>query len=230
MEMAVMTLCNSNTSKPYLTVSIESTSKRSMMVLMRLSERYAVPVDAALLYDFVNTLDHRRYVENGVAHAGNDEIDTPRMLQAWMRERGLLHRGEHIDAGDHRAALELRKALRDFLLDPPKDRPRAKEAARQLTAVSRRFPLMLTVSDKGAVALGPVPGSSALGFVLGQMIGLAKTDRLARLKTCASDECRWIYFDRSKPANRQWCSSSRCGNRQKTRAYRVRQRRAKVEK
>lgn len=83
---------------------------------------------------------------------------------------------------------------------------------------------MLAVSDEGTIELAPLPGSSALGSVLGEMIGLAQTGRLSRLKTCASDECRWIFFDRSKPANRHWCSSTVCGNRQKTRAYRLRQR------
>jgi predicted RNA-binding Zn ribbon-like protein len=153
-----------------------------------------------------------------------DEIESPRLLEAWMRERRLLHRGEHVDAGDHRAALELRKTLRDFLANPPEHRPQAKQAARQLAAASRKFPLVLAVSDTAAVELAPGPGSNGLGSVLGQMIGLAQTDRLARLKTCASDECHWIFFDRSKPANRHWCSSSICGNRQKTRAYRERQR------
>ena len=145
-----------------------------------------------------------------------------------MRERGLLHRGGHVDAGDHRAALELRKALRDFLRNPPEHRPQAKGAARHLTAASRKFPLVLAVADKGSVELVPVPGSNALGRVLGQMIGLAELGRLARLKTCASDECHWIFFDRSKPANRHWCWSGTCGNRQKTRAYRVRQRRGRL--
>jgi CGNR zinc finger/Putative stress-induced transcription regulator len=196
-----------------------------MLVSMRHSEKYAVPAELALLYDFVNSLDQRRYVENGIAHAGGDEIDTPRLLAAWMRERGLLPRGGHVDADEHRAALELRKALRDFLQNPPEHRARAKEAARQLTAASRKFPLALAAADKGTVELVPVPGSNALGRVLGQMIALAETGRLARLKTCASDECHWIFFDRSKPANRHWCSSALCGNRQKTRAYRVRQRR-----
>jgi len=142
----------------------------------------------------------------------------------FVRERRLLHRAEHVDDGDHRAALELRKTLRDFLANPPEHRPQAKQAARQLAAASRKFPLVLAVSDTGVVELAPGPGSNGLGSVLGQMIGLAQTDRLARLKTCASDECHWIFFDRSKPANRHWCSSSICGNRQKTRAYRERQR------
>jgi len=210
--------------KLYASVCLWSTIKSGMLVSMRLSKKYAVPPELALLYDFVNSLDRRRYVENGVAHTGGDEIETPRLLEAWMRERRLLHRTEHVDGGDHRAALELRKTLRDFLANPPEHRPRAKQAARQLAAASRKFPLVLAVSDTGVVELAPGPGSNGLGSVLGQMIGLAQTDRLARLKTCASDECHWIFFDRSKPANRHWCSSSICGNRQKTRAYRERQR------
>jgi predicted RNA-binding Zn ribbon-like protein len=195
-----------------------------MLVSMRLSERYAVPPELALLYDFVNTLDERRYVENGVVHGGGDEIVTPRMLESWMRERSLLHPGRHVDGRDHQAALELRRTLRNFLVKQPEHRPQAKESARQLVAASCKFPLMLAISDEGNVQLTPLPGSSALGSVLAQMIGLAETDRLARLKTCASDECHWIFFDRSKPANRHWCSSAHCGNRQKTRAYRARQR------
>jgi predicted RNA-binding Zn ribbon-like protein len=191
---------------------------------MRLSEKYAVPPGLALLYDFVNTLDCRRYVENGVAHTGGDEIETPAMLEAWMRERGLLHRGEHIDARHHRDALELRKSLRDFLLNAPEHRPDAKKAGDHLAAAGGKFPLALAVSDTGAIQLAPFPGSNALGRVLSQVISLAETGQLPRLKTCASDECRWIFFDRSKPANRHWCSSSLCGNRQKTRAYRARQR------
>lgn len=195
-----------------------------MLVSMKLSEQYAVPPELALLYDFVNTLDRRRYVEGGVTHTGADEIETPRMLESWMLERGLLRRGNRVDARQHRAALELRKTLREFLQNPAEQRPQAQEAARQLTAMSREFPLMLAVSDQGEIELIPIPGSNALGGVLSEMVGLAQTGRLPRLKTCASDECHWIFFDRSKPANRHWCSSSVCGNRQKTRAYRLRQR------
>jgi predicted RNA-binding Zn ribbon-like protein len=157
-------------------------------------------------------------------HAGGDAIATPQMLAAWMRQQRLLHRGEHVHARDHHAALELRNALRAFLLHPPQRRANASEAARRLSDASRTFPLTLGVSDHGMVALSPAPCASTLGGVLAQLAGLALTGRLARVKACASEECRWIFLDRSKPANRHWCSSSRCGNRQKTRAYRARQR------
>jgi len=191
-----------------------------MMVSMWLSQTYSVPEELALLYDFVNTLDCRRYVEQGVAHTGGDEFETPGQMESWMRRRRLLPPGKRIDGHDYRRALELRAALRSFLQLSPEDRQQDSEIARKLTIVSKEFPLTLVVADNGSVTLQAAPGSSALGSVLAEMYGLAKTDRLARLKTCASDECRWVFFDRSKPANRHWCSSNLCGNRQKTRTYR----------
>lgn len=192
------------------------------MVFMRLSEKYAVPPALALLYDFVNTLDCRRYLEQGVTHAGGDELATLRRMEAWARSHGLTVPGRHIDSAEHRRALELRSALRAFLELPPAERRSA--AAHQLTAASRDFPLTLAVAGDGAVTLEAAPGSSAFGRVLAEVYALAETNRLARLKACASEECRWIFFDRSKPANRHWCSSNLCGNRQKTRDYRRRHR------
>jgi predicted RNA-binding Zn ribbon-like protein len=39
---------------------------------------------------------------------------------------------------------------------------------------------------------------------------------------CASDECKRVFFDRSKPGTRRWCQSTLCGSREKTRTYRER--------
>jgi hypothetical protein len=58
-----------------------------MVVLMNLSQTYDVPPELALLYDFVNSLDERRYMENGALHNGGDEISTPLLLAEWMRAR-----------------------------------------------------------------------------------------------------------------------------------------------
>jgi predicted RNA-binding Zn ribbon-like protein len=48
---------------------------------------------------------------------------------------------------------------------------------------------------------------------------------LDRLKTCGAEECKRVFFDRSKPGTRRWCVSTLCGNRIKTRAYRERRQR-----
>jgi CGNR zinc finger len=92
-----------------------------------------------------------------------------------------------------------------------------------LDAATANFPMILKVSGSGIVQLRPAPGAGGLGRVLAELLLLSQTGRLDRLRMCASDECKWMFFDRSKPGNRRWCSSALCGNRQKTRAYRERQ-------
>ena len=44
----------------------------------------------------------------------------------------------------------------------------------------------------------------------------------ARLKVCASDECRWSFWDSSRNQGGTWCKMETCGNRIKNRAYRRR--------
>jgi predicted RNA-binding Zn ribbon-like protein len=190
---------------------------------MKLSEKFQVPGDAALLYDFVNSVDLRRYVEQGVAHHPGDELATPSRLQHWLQARGLLKGGVRVSQAEHREALELRNALRVFLAAAPAERI---SAAAPLEASSARFPLQVTASRDRVLDLRPVVGrmTGGLGGVLAELVRLSDSGRLERVKTCDSDECRWVFYDRSKPGNRRWCSSDRCGNREKTRAYRRRHR------
>jgi predicted RNA-binding Zn ribbon-like protein len=194
---------------------------------MPLSDKFPVPPEIALLYDFVNSLDLRRYVERGVAHVAGDEIATTMQLESWLRARRLLDGGARLDAEDHRSALALREAVRSFLQLSPVDREVDAAAAERLNAAAVRFPLTLQVLKGGRLAMRPSRLShvGGLGNILAELQWLADTERLGRLKMCASEECHWVFFDRSKPANRRWCNSALCGNRQKTRAYRERHRR-----
>ena len=198
-----------------------STDKVVILVLMRPSEKFGVPGDLALLYDFANSLDQRRFVEQGAAHDPSDELATPAQLKDWLRARGLLENGVNVSQVEHREALRLRDALRTFLAAPPADRM---SAAGRLAVSAARFPLVVGPSGDRALDLRPVAGraTSGLGHVLAELVRLSDGGRLERVKTCDSDECRWVFYDRSKPSNRRWCSSERCGNREKTRTYRRR--------
>jgi hypothetical protein len=71
-----------------------------MLVFMSLSETCDVPPELALLYDFANTLDERRYMENGTLHNGGDYISTPLLLAEWMRARNLLRADARTAAAD----------------------------------------------------------------------------------------------------------------------------------
>jgi len=115
--------------------------------LVKLSEKYTVPPDLALLYDFVNTLDERHYIEDGIAHAEGDEIARRACWirgcasAAWCGEEHIRRRGSPGCAG-------IAENLARFPSECTGASFSSQEEARQLTAASRKFPLMLAVSNK----------------------------------------------------------------------------------
>jgi predicted RNA-binding Zn ribbon-like protein len=184
---------------------------------MRLSERYPVPAEIALLYEFLNSLDERTYVEGGAPHVPVDEISSKAKLTKWLRERGLLRSGV-ITSAQHLRAIELRSALREWIIS---GRHRSKR--RRLNMALQDYNLVSEISEDG-VALKPAECGMRSGLVeiVIELVRLDAVGQTGRLKACESDECHWVFFDRSKPSSRRWCSSSHCGNRHKTRAYRSR--------
>jgi predicted RNA-binding Zn ribbon-like protein len=189
---------------------------------MRLAKKFAVPSELALLYEFLNSADLRSYFEKGVQHLHSDELETPAQLEAWLRDCGLLGKGEMVNATDHRRALELRKAMRSFLELSPDLRAGEQQLSKSLNRVLEFYPLAVRIIHAGKFTLQPASGANGLGRVVAEVFTLAESGRLDRLKMCGSAECQWVFFDRSKPGNRRWCSSLLCGNRQKTRDYRKR--------
>lgn len=192
---------------------------------MQHSAKYDVPQDLALLYDFLNSLDLRSYREKGAVHESHDELATPEALCGWMHAHSLAGPGScSISEDEHRHALGLRDALRSYIGVAPGRRAQGGDAGECVSKIAFTYPLVVNINDRGGPELLPSPGASQLGRVLVELYGLALTGRLDRLKMCDSKDCQWIFFDRSKPGNRRWCSSALCGNRHKTRRYRQRAR------
>ena len=46
-----------------------------------------------------------------------------------------------------------------------------------------------------------------------------------RLKACPREECEWAFYDKSKNRSGRWCKMESCGNIEKAKAFRERQRR-----
>ncbi|MDF1613286.1 CGNR zinc finger domain-containing protein [Stygiobacter electus] len=53
---------------------------------------------------------------------------------------------------------------------------------------------------------------------------LLTSERLFRLKRCAGEDCGWLFLDMSKNQSRQWCDMKDCGNFEKVRRFREKQR------
>ena len=192
------------------------------------SKKFKVPDQLANLYDFANSLDVRHFTHHGVQHVQGDELTEPRELAAWMARRGLLFTGSKITAEMFDTALQLRAGVRTYLACDPCERAGNKEAVRSLNATMRLFPLVVKATDQRGAVLQPCRDDalSGLSVVAAELYDGAIQGTLDRLKMCAAEECRRVFFDRSKPATRRWCMSTLCGNRMKTRSYRERRSRA----
>jgi len=193
------------------------------------SKKFKVPDELANLYDFANTLDVRHFTHHGVQHQRRDELENPRELGAWMSQRGMLFTGARITSAMFETALELRTFVRDYLQRDPVERSSNNDAVRVLNEALRLFPLVVEArEDSSDMALKAMRHDALAGLssVVAELYNGSRNGTLARLKMCASQECRRVFFDRSKPATRRWCMSSLCGNRIKTRNYRERLREA----
>ena len=205
-----------------------STGKFALLVSMsRESKKFGVPDELANLYDFANSLDVRHFTHHGVPHPQGDELTDPRELARWMSQRGLAPTNAKITPGMLETAIELRTLVRDYLQCDPLERRGNRDAVRALSKALKYFPLVVAAGDDGMVLRAAREDALAgLSPIVAELYDSSRNGTLDRLKMCASDECRRVFFDRSKPSTRRWCMSSLCGNRVKTRSYRERQRNA----
>jgi predicted RNA-binding Zn ribbon-like protein len=176
------------------------------------SPQVAVPAAAALVRDFVNTVDH----EQGV-----DALETPAGLTAFLADRGLLTGNGRAKERHRATAVRLRTALHDAL---EIDHDGVRAPLPELDDVLVQLPVRLAWDGDGVVAQ-PVQGGvdGALARVALAVHEAMAAESSRRLKICAFDECEWAYYDQSKNRSRSYCEYG-CGNKVKTRAYRARQR------
>ena len=188
------------------------------------SRRFHVPDALANTYDFANSLDLRHFVHHGVQHTQADELEDPASLGAWMARHKLGEAGKTPSTATFEAALALRAAIRDYLERDLQARRRDASVSEALERAMARFPLRVTAAGKQGLKLAPAGTDAMAGLsaIVAELYDGAAYGTLDRLKMCASDECKRVFFDRSKPGTRRWCQSTLCGNRQKTRTYRER--------
>jgi predicted RNA-binding Zn ribbon-like protein len=170
-----------------------------------------------LVRGFVNTLD----VDEGI-----EELDSPAALRDWLAEHGLLREsGARVDEPALRRVVELREALRALLmhnggleLDP--------EAPQVLDTAARRAGLAVRFGEHAEPRLEPSDAGvdGALGRVLAIVADAMEEGTWPRLKVCLADTCQWAFYDTSRNRSAVWCDMRVCGNRQKVRSFRERQR------
>jgi predicted RNA-binding Zn ribbon-like protein len=173
-----------------------------------------------LIKDFVNTLH-----KDPQLAADEEELATPGELVAWLGVRGLPVDGATAD--DLGRAYELREALRTLLLANNGEDVDVTAAYAVLDRTARKAHVELCCTNRGPALVAAAPGvDGALGEIVVAVHSATAAGSWPRLKACRARDCEWAFIDNAKNRSRAWCSMSSCGNREKARAHRARQRAA----
>jgi predicted RNA-binding Zn ribbon-like protein len=173
-------------------------------------------VGTELIRDFVNTKD---------ILDGGEALGSPPELAVWLLQRGLTREEGGATAADLRRAIELREALRQLLLANTGIEIDTVGAFAVLDRAARRARIELCF-EEGAGQLQPAARgiTAALGRIVIGVHGAMSEGSWERLKACRASDCEWAFIDGAKNHSRAWCSMRVCGNREKARVFRERQR------
>jgi predicted RNA-binding Zn ribbon-like protein len=162
-------------------------------------------------------------------HVPGDPESLPpsaRSLELWLRERGAIAPDEPPDEADLRWGLEVRDALRTKVSEHH-GRPRDLDAIEVLNRAASETGLSLCF---GCHDQGLHTEATGVRGAIGRLLAaafLADLDgTFHRLRHCQSPTCTSVFYDHSKNHTAKWCSMASCGNRNKVRRFRERERAA----
>ena len=157
---------------------------------------------------------------------GPDRLADPADARPWLVANHLLGPDAELTPADLQLVRGVREALRALLVrnaGGPRPGPSALARLRDVAAGGRA---MAELDDDGVVRLATAGGSvpERLGELLLIIRDAQRDGSWARLKACGNDECRWVFYDRSRNHGGTWCEMAACGNKLKNRDFRARRR------
>ncbi len=192
-----------------------------------------MPLETA--FDFLNTLE----LEDDALVERLTSLDT---AAAWLVDAHVVPDGSAIASlagSDRQQAAALRRivntrtALRDVANAVAHERTPDSAAIDEVNRALRSRERVELVASGDGVRLGHSHVGDAIDDVLARIaepivreIGSGHDDRV---RICASDTCRWIFYDESRSGRRRWCDMATCGNQAKARRHRERQRETREE-
>ena len=180
-------------------------------------------------FDFINTLEND--ANDGTP---NEHLTTAESAVEWFATRGLIHAESLETTGkDLDRIRTVRAALRE-VADAVAERRAPKRAA--LDRVNRTLRARSAtelVAGPDGIGIGHRhvgdPIDDALARVTEPLVQELASGNPDRLRVCANDMCRWVFYDESRAGQRRWCDMATCGNRAKAARHRARQKEAKAD-
>jgi predicted RNA-binding Zn ribbon-like protein len=143
---------------------------------------------------------------------------------AWLTRSGLAAEGVAVSAAEHERLRHFRTVVRTMIEANGAGHAGAVDAAGLGTFVTA-LGVPLSTGPGGELGVDLEPAAGVDG-VIARMLGIIQSSQISgewgRLKLCASDDCRWAFYDSSRNKGGTWCQMEVCGNRVKNRRYRGR--------
>jgi predicted RNA-binding Zn ribbon-like protein len=180
-------------------------------------------------FDFVNTLE---YDPN--EGTPNEHLPTAERAVEWFATRGLIH-AESLETSDKdlERIHAVRSALREITDAVVEQRAPKRGALDRVNRTLRARAATELVAGEDGIGIGHRhvgdPIDDALARVTEPLVQELASGNPDRLRVCANDMCRWVFYDESRAGHRRWCSMASCGNRAKAARHRARQKEAQAD-
>lgn len=150
-----------------------------------------------------------------------ERLRTPEDLARWIDEAGLVAAPRRITA----AQLDEGRALREAInrLARPGAQPRRGDRA-LVNRWAARPDIAPQLAPGGTLAHRATGGvvEAVYATIARDAVDLLTGPLAGRIRECGAPDCALLFVDASRPGRRRWCSTTACGNRARTKAYRSR--------
>jgi predicted RNA-binding Zn ribbon-like protein len=178
-------------------------------------------------FDFLNTIE----LEDGFL---DDHFVSFRDAADWLLDRGVVHRWRAAANRPTGAAADdalarirsVRGALREVSDAVVHGRPADPSALAEVNRALQARERIELVQAADGVSVGHShvgdPIDDALARLAEPLVDEIQAGNADRVRICANDTCRWIFYDESRAGRRRWCDMASCGNRAKAARHRAR--------
>src|SRR5262249_46215162 len=162
------------------------------------------PGDLELVRAFLSVHDHVYGTRDSLAPAAST-------IRWWLAQHGLIDPGATPDDAELDLAADVMEALRSRVRENMGDE-RNPDAIRVLDDAALTTGLTVRCGSDGLVAT-----TDGVRGAIGRILAIAFLAELdgtwSRFKECGAEDCRSVFWDRSKNGSGRWCTMKECGNR-----------------
>jgi predicted RNA-binding Zn ribbon-like protein len=159
------------------------------------------------------------FVNTNEPQISQDVLRGPEETRSWLLANGF-EVGE-LDHDDWAAMISFREGLRAAAAANNGYGVDADAVAALGQAIDRLGFTVRVGPDASLEVASTSPAGRALSPLVGALMAAQADGSWTRVKACARDTCRWLFYDTTRNHSRTWCTSTTCGSREKAkRAYR----------